>query len=52
MTDIALCSNKDCPLKDSCYRFTAKPEEYQWYADFDEDDCEFYIYSIKTTDKN
>lgn len=50
MTDIALCSNKDCPLKDSCYRFTAKPEEYQWYADFDEDDCEFYI--LKTTDKN
>lgn len=23
MADIAMCRNKDCPQKDSCYRYTA-----------------------------
>ena len=25
MADISKCEGKDCPLKASCYRFTAKP---------------------------
>jgi len=29
MADISMCSGKDCPLKDSCYRYTAEPSEYR-----------------------
>jgi DnaJ-class molecular chaperone len=31
MPDITMCSGIDCPYKDSCYRYTAKPSEYQSY---------------------
>ena len=31
MPDIAMCSGKDCPLKDSCYRYTSKPSYLQSY---------------------
>jgi len=31
MPDITMCSGIDCPYKDNCYRFTAKPSEYQSY---------------------
>jgi len=27
MPDISMCSGQDCPLKETCYRFTAKPNE-------------------------
>lgn len=27
--DITMCSGKGCPLKDSCYRYTAPRSEYQ-----------------------
>ena len=26
--DITLCPGTNCPYKESCYRFTAKPSEY------------------------
>lgn len=49
MPDIAMCDNKDCPLRESCYRFTATPSKYmQTYADFefttkdDTTECEYY----------
>ena len=29
MPDITMCSGKDCPLKESCYRYTAKPSEFR-----------------------
>jgi hypothetical protein len=29
MPDITMCKGKNCPLKESCYRFTAKPDEWQ-----------------------
>jgi hypothetical protein len=29
MPDITMCSGKDCPLKETCYRYTAKPSEYR-----------------------
>lgn len=25
-----MCPGTDCPHKESCYRYTAKPDEYQW----------------------
>lgn len=36
MPDISMCSNNSCPLKGSCYRFTAIPYEFmQTYALFE-----------------
>jgi hypothetical protein len=30
--DISKCSGKDCPIKENCYRFTAKSDDvYQSY---------------------
>lgn len=29
MPDIAMCSNKTCPSRNSCYRFRAVPSEHQ-----------------------
>ncbi len=28
MPDITMCEGKDCPLKETCYRFTAKADIY------------------------
>lgn len=28
MPDISMCSGDGCPIKEKCYRFTAKPDEY------------------------
>lgn len=25
-----MCPGTGCPHKETCYRFTAKPDEYQW----------------------
>lgn len=33
MPDICMCEGKDCPLKEKCYRFTAKPTP-EWQAYF------------------
>ncbi len=29
MADITMCKGTDCPHKESCYRFTANPNEYR-----------------------
>jgi hypothetical protein len=46
MTDITKCTGQNCPIKDKCYRYTAKESEYsQSWADFKYEDgkCEdFY----------
>ena len=46
MVDISMCGNKECKLKDTCYRYLAKPDEYaQTYGLFcpsDDSHCEFY----------
>jgi len=35
MPDISMCENKDCPSKEKCYRFMAKPSPvWQTYAEF------------------
>lgn len=31
MADITKCSGKDCPKKETCYRFTAKDGVWQSY---------------------
>ena len=50
MPDISMCRDHECPLKDSCYRFTAKPDpHWQSYfkgsprgTAFGVDDCSHY----------
>jgi hypothetical protein len=48
MPDISMCQGKDCPLKETCYRFKAKPNElYQSYFieppfDKKEKKCDYY----------
>ena len=29
MPDISMCKGKTCPLKESCYRYTATPNEFR-----------------------
>lgn len=31
MPDITLCTDQQCPLRQSCMRFVAKPDKYQSY---------------------
>lgn len=45
MPDISMCHGAACAIRDRCYRFTAKPNEWQSYADFDTNSgrkCEFF----------
>lgn len=45
MPDIAMCEDKECPRKETCYRFKAKPCEYQTYflhSPREHDKCDYY----------
>jgi hypothetical protein len=45
MSDITMCKGTGCPFKEGCFRYTAKPSEYQWFfktPPFKEDTCEMY----------
>ena len=33
MPDITMCPGTNCPYKETCYRYTAKPDEY-WQSYF------------------
>lgn len=36
MPDITMCSNVNCPVREQCYRYRAKPDEHwQSYSDFE-----------------
>jgi hypothetical protein len=51
MPDFTKCTNEDCPLTYSCWRFNAPATEYQYEQKFepqidevlDEVECDFYI---------
>ena len=52
MPDITMCTNEDCPLSYSCWRFNCPPSQYQQsYAKFepqidealDEVECKMYL---------
>ncbi len=44
MPDISMCSNKQCPLANRCYRGIAIPNPYrQSYTEFDHIGCEYFI---------
>ena len=38
MPYISMCLDKDCPMSEFCYRFTAKPSERQSYMQFTRDE--------------
>jgi len=45
MPDITMCQGRDCPKREECYRYTAKPDPLrQSYAAFDmeEGECEYF----------
>lgn len=55
MPDITMCIPvKECPLKDTCYRFKASPNSlWQSYSAFEyaaDKGCDNYIKIIKTTE--
>ncbi len=43
MPDISMCQNEKCKLKMECYRYMAKPSGRQSYADFDEQNCSWFM---------
>lgn len=48
MSDITMCPGNGCPLKETCYRYKAKPSQYQSFFaelppwDYDKDECTRY----------
>ena len=56
MPDIAMCQDKDCPKRLSCYRYTATPSQYQpYFAEKIVDEngkCEYYIEAGEAVDEN
>ena len=56
MADITMCRpTNDCPVKETCYRYTAKPNPY-WQSlitgeAVDEYGCEMY-WEVKTNGQN
>ena len=56
MPDISMCVNKECTLKETCYRFTAKPSEFrQSYGSFKPEEdgtCRGYWKTDKEKDEN
>ena len=43
--DITMCPGTNCPHKETCYRYTAKPSDYQSYfteAPVKDGKCEMY----------
>jgi hypothetical protein len=48
MPDITMCqTKKECPQKELCYRYIAKPDSQQWYFTPDPDpdggSCEYFM---------
>jgi len=52
--DISMCRNTECTIKESCYRYTAIPSDYQAVANFKQvdGDCEYFWYNNKDHCKN
>jgi hypothetical protein len=46
MSDITKCKGDGCPMKDTCYRFTAPADEYQSYFETppikEDGNCDMY----------
>ena len=47
MPDFAMCPGQDCPIRESCYRFTAEVEDQEWQtylavAPYSDGQCKLY----------
>jgi hypothetical protein len=46
MPDVAKCSNDKCTIKETCYRYTVKPDKYwQSYSKFNselKEECKYF----------
>lgn len=48
--DITMCCNRDCPIRNKCYRYRAVPDDYQSFAffkwqpvsDTNDEECEYF----------
>lgn len=57
MPDISMCAGADCPKRESCYRHTARPSEWQSYFsvvpfDHDKNECQHFWDNSEYKDKN
>jgi hypothetical protein len=58
MADITMCEGTNCPVKEMCYRFTAKPDELMqsYYSkipyDFEEGECSEYLENEQKNERN
>jgi hypothetical protein len=46
MNTPTLCTGGDCPLKETCHRYTDEKIAYNWYyhePPYRNDDCNFYV---------
>jgi len=44
MPDICMCQSEDCPKKEECYRYKAKPDTIQSYCNFYKGkECEYFL---------
>lgn len=43
MPDITMCQNKECPQKEKCLRFMAKPSAKQAFCNFPHKDCDYFL---------
>lgn len=48
MSSSKMCKGRDCPIKDTCFRYTREPDknqEYYWNIPFDwnGERCDFYL---------
>lgn len=58
MPDYTMCTGDDCPLKRDCFRFIAKPDEYQSMFSIvpynkEKKECNYYtkVHKLIHTDK-
>lgn len=54
MPDITMCYGKDCPLKEKCYRFTAKASIFQYYftdSPYKDKNCDYFWDDEKRTER-
>ena len=46
MTDITKCEGTGCPIKENCYRYTSKPNEYRqsYFVEvpYKDDECDHF----------
>lgn len=50
MGDITKCLGDNCPIKESCYRYTSEADEWQSYSNFydkETKNCEYKIENDK-----